>query len=69
MTKVRVIKDYYDLKLKEQLTVDDVREMTEARAKELSSKNNLMGEPLVEIIDAPTAEPVAKKSRKKSENE
>lgn len=69
MAKVRVIKDYYDLVLKEQLSVNDEREMTEARAKELSGKNNAMGEPLVEIIDAPTGEKAAKKPRKKPDNE
>ena len=69
MAKVRVIKDYYDLKLKEQLYVNDEREMTEARAAELSGKNNAMGMPLVEIIETPTAEPAAKKSRKKPDNE
>lgn len=69
MARVRVIKDYYDLVLKEQLSVNDEREMTEARAKELSGKNNAVGEPLVEIIDAPTGEKAVKKPRKKSDNE
>lgn len=69
MAKVRVIKDYYDLVLKEQLSVNDEREMTEARAKELSGNDNKVGKPLVEIIDAPTGEKAAKKPRKKPDNE
>lgn len=69
MARVRVIKDYYDRVLKEQLTVNDEREMTEARAKELSGNNNAMGKPLVEIIDAPTGEKPTKKPRKKPDNE
>ena len=43
--------------------------MTEARAKELSGNDNKVGEPLVEIIDAPTGEKAAKKPRKKPDNE
>lgn len=69
MAKVRVIKDYYDLVLKEQLSVNDEREMTEARAKLLSGNDNAVGKPLVEIIDAPTGEKSAKKPRKKPDNE
>lgn len=69
MAKVRVIKDYYDLVLKKQLSVNDETEMTEARAKELSGKENKMGEPLVEIIDTPTGEKAVKKPRKKPDNE
>lgn len=69
MTKVRVIKDYYDLKLERHLKVNDEVDMTEARAKELSGKENKVGEPLVEIIDASTGEKAAKKPRKKPDNE
>ena len=69
MTKVRVIKAYYDLKLEKHLNVNDEVDMTEARAKELSGNDNKVGEPLVEIIDAPTGEKAAKKPRKKPDNE
>lgn len=69
MTKVRVIKDYYDLQLERHLKVNDEVEMTEARAKELSGNDNKVGKPLVEIIDAPTGEKVVKKPRKKPDNE
>lgn len=73
MTKVKVIKAYYDLKLNESLSVGDVRDMADARAVELSGVNNAVGVPLVEILETtptPTTEKVAKakaKSRKTNE--
>ena len=72
MTKVKVIKAYYDLKLNKSLAVGAVVEMTDERAAELSGNNNAIGCPLVEILAAttPTTEKVAKvksKSRKKDD--
>lgn len=72
MTKVKVIKPYYDLKLKKSLSIGAEVEMTEERAVELSGTNNAIGVPLVEILAAttPTTEKVAKakaKPRKKDE--
>lgn len=72
MTKVKVIKQYYDLKLKKSLSVGDEVEMTEERAEQLSTNKNAIGCPLVEILatTSPTTEKVAKvkaKPRKKDE--
>ena len=66
MTKVKVIKAYYDLKLKKSFSVGDEVEMTEDRAAQLSTTNNAMGCPLVEILAAttPTTEKVAKAKAK-----
>lgn len=69
MTKVKVIKAYYDLKLKQSLSVGDEVEMTDERATELSGTNNAIGCPLVEVLatTTPTTEKVAKKPRKKDD--
>ena len=72
MTKVKVIKAYYDLKLNKSLAVGAEVEMTDERATELSGTNNAIGVPLVEILAAttPTTEKVAKakaKPRKKDD--
>lgn len=72
MTKVKVIKPYYDLKLKKSLSAGDEVEMTEERAAQLSTNNNAMGCPLVEILAAttPTPEKVAKaKAKPRKTNE
>ena len=72
MTKVKVIKAYYDVKLNKSLSIGDEVEMTDERAVELSGNNNAIGCPLVEILatTTPTTEKVAKakaKPRKKDE--
>ena len=72
MVKVKVIKQYYDLKLKKSLSIGAEVEMTEDRAAQLSTTNNAIGVPLVEILatTTPTTEKVAKakpKARKKDE--
>lgn len=60
--KVRVIVDYFDLDLAKSLKVGDVIEVTEARAKALSTVNNMARQKLVEIIEeAPKKAPKAKK--------
>jgi len=72
MTKVKVIKAYYDLKLNKSLAVGAEVEMTEDRAELLSGNKNAIGVPLVEIlaVPTPTTEKVAKakaKPRKKDD--
>lgn len=69
MTKVKVIKQYYDLELKKSLSVGDEVEMRDERAAQLSGNNNAIGCPLVEILatTTPTTEKVAKKPRAKKE--
>ena len=66
MTKVKVIKPYYDLKLKKSFAAGAEVEMTDERAVELSGNHNAMGCPLVEILAAttPTTEKVAKAKAK-----
>lgn len=52
--KVKAIKDYYDLELKKDIKAGDEYDVTEARAKELSTTANKAKQALVEIIEAPT---------------
>lgn len=65
--RVKCVRDYYDLQLKKAIKIDDEFDVSEARARELSSMNNKAGCALVEIITTTTTtDKVAKgKSRKK----
>lgn len=69
--KVKAIKDYYDLELKKDIKTGDEYEVTEARAKELSTTANKSRQALVEIIEAPTPtiDKVAKPKATKKKSE
>lgn len=63
--KIKCTKAYYDLLLKKSINVGDILEVEDARAEELTTKNNKAGEVLaviVEEVKAPT--PTAKKRGK-----
>ena len=49
--KVKCIEAYYDLKLKKSVNINDVFEVDETRAKELSTKDNKAGRALVVIVE------------------
>ena len=62
--KVKAIKQYYDLDLKKVVKAGDEFEVTNARAKELSTANNKAGKKLVEIIS--TGETAKGKKKKET---
>lgn len=51
--KVRAIKDYNDLKLKQFIKAGTEFEVSERRAKELSTPENASGMILVEVLEQP----------------
>lgn len=51
--KVKCIKAYFDLEMNRAVKELEEFEVTAARGKELSSRNNKAGIPLVEIIETP----------------
>lgn len=59
--KVRCIKKYYDLEMERAVAELEEYEVSEARAKELSTVNNKSGHILVEIIEK-AKKPAPKKS-------
>lgn len=67
--KIKVIKDYYDLELKKNVSVDDELTVSDDRAAELCSVNNKAGIILAELITEPDteSEPVKKSRKKKTE--
>lgn len=64
--KVKAIKDYFDLELNKSIKALDEFEVSDARAKELASKENKAKQSLVEIIEAA---PTTKKSGAKKKVE
>lgn len=62
--KVKCMEEYYDLKLDRMVQEGEEFEVSDARAKELTSYNNKAGRPLVKAIDSENA---AKARRKKDE--
>ena len=67
--KVKCIKSYYDLKLNKTINVGDEFEVTEARAKELSSVNNRAGSVLVEMITTTTTTDKVAKGKPRAKKE
>lgn len=64
--KVKAIKNYFDLELNKAVKALDEFEVSDARAKELASKENKAKQPLVEILEStPTTKKVAKGGVKK----
>ena len=62
--KIKCVEAYYDMKLKKNINVNDVLEVDEARANELTTKNNKAGRVLAVVVEeatTPTTEKVAKK--------
>jgi len=51
--KVKALKNYNDLKLSKYIQAGTEFDVTEARAKELSTTNNKSGMALVEILEQP----------------
>lgn len=52
--KVKAIKDYFDLELNKMVKALDEFDVSEERAKELSSADNKAKQPLVEILEVAT---------------
>ena len=71
MKKIKVIKPYYDLEIKKNVSVGDELTVSDDRAAELCSKNNKAGIILAELVTDPDTEPddepVKKSSKKKTE--
>ena len=59
--RVRCIESYYDLKLKRNVKAGDEYEVTEERAKELSSTDNKAKRILVEVLEKSTTPTTEKK--------
>ena len=69
--KIKCIESYYDMQLKKNININDIYEVNEARAKELTTKNNAARRALAVVVEkatAPTTEKVAepKKRAKKA---
>ncbi len=69
--KIKCIEAYYDMKLKKNININDVYEVTKARAEELTTKNNNARRILAVIVEeapTPTTEKVVepKKRTKKA---
>lgn len=65
--KVKCIKEYQDLQLDRLIKVDEIIDVTEDRAQELSGINNKAGCKLVEIIEKTQDKPVKKRTGRKKE--
>lgn len=69
--KIKCIEPYYDMQLKKNIEKDEVLEVDETRAKELTSKNNKAGRILAILVEdatTPTTEKMVKpKKRAKKE--
>ena len=68
--KIKCIEAFYDMKLNKNININDVYEVDEARAKELTTNNNAARRALAVIVEeapTPTTEKVegAKKGAKK----
>ena len=59
--RVRCIEAYYDLELKKNIKAGDEYELTEERAKELSSVDNKAKRILVEVLEKATTPTTEKK--------
>lgn len=69
--KIKCIEAYYDMQLKKNININDVYEVNEARAKELTTKNNAARRALAVVVEeatTPTTEKVEepKKRAKKA---
>ena len=65
--KIKCIEAYYDMKLKKDIPVNHVYEVNEARAKELTTKNNAARRVLAVVVEeapTPTTEKVVKARKK-----
>ena len=68
--RVRAICDYYDLDLRKSIKTGDEFDVSEGRAKALSTVNNMARQKLVEIVEeAPKKAPTKKAAAKKKEAE
>ena len=68
--KIKCIEAYYDMQLKKNININDVFEVNEARAKQLTTNNNAARRALAVVVEeatTPTTEKVegAKKGAKK----